>query len=109
MTIADGVLADITVVSHDGETTSYFYKGRQVIATILETGTPEGVDAVSGATYSSTGILNAVKQALAKAPTTRFPPRRRTPLRLTKRLPSPPHRSTPTAPTPAPVPPPTAR
>lgn len=67
VTIADGVLADITVVSHDGETTSYFYKGRQVIATILETGTPEGVDAVSGATYSSTGILNAVKQALAKA------------------------------------------
>ena len=58
VTIADGVLADITVVSHDGETTSYFYKGRQVIATILETGTPEGVDAVSGATYSSTGILN---------------------------------------------------
>ena len=67
VTIAGDNITDITIVSYEGETTSYFYKGRQVIATILETGTPEGVDAVSGATYSSTGILNAVKQALAKA------------------------------------------
>ena len=67
VTITDGLLADISVGSHDGETTSYFSKARRVIPTILETGTPEGVDAVSGATYSSTGILNAVKLALAKA------------------------------------------
>ena len=67
VTITGGVIADISVGSHDGETTSYFSKARRVISTILETGTPEGVDAVSGATYSSTGILNAVKLALAKA------------------------------------------
>ncbi len=67
VTITGGVIADISVGSHDGETTSYFSKARRVIPTILETGTPEGVDAVSGATYSSTGILNAVKLALAKA------------------------------------------
>lgn len=67
VTISGDVITDITVVSHDGETTSYFSKARRVISTILETGTPEGVDAVSGATYSSTGILNAVKLALGKA------------------------------------------
>lgn len=67
VTITGGAVTDISVVSHDGETTSYFSKARRVISTILETGTPEGVDAVSGATYSSTGILNAVKQALSKA------------------------------------------
>ena len=67
VTITGGVIADIAVGSHDGETTSYFSKARRVISTILETGTPEGVDAVSGATYSSTGLLNAVKLALAKA------------------------------------------
>lgn len=67
VTITGDTITDITIVSHDGETTSYFAKARSVVSAILETGTPTGVDAVSGATYSSTGILNAVKQALAKA------------------------------------------
>ena len=53
-------------MSHDGETTSYFSRARKVVSDILERGTPE-VDAVSGATYSSTGIRNAVQSALAKA------------------------------------------
>ncbi len=73
VTITGDAITDITVVSHDGETTSYFSKARRVISAILETGTPEGVDAVSGATYSSTGLLNAVKQALAKAATEAAP------------------------------------
>lgn len=67
ITITGGVITDISVGSHEGESSSYFAEARRVIPTILETGTPEGVDAVSGATYSSTGILNAVKLALAKA------------------------------------------
>jgi len=67
VTISGDAITDISVVSHDGETTSYFSKARRVISTILETGSPEGVDAVSGATYSSTGILNAIKLALSKA------------------------------------------
>ena len=37
------------------------------IAQILEKQQTDSIDAVSGATYSSTGILNAVKLALAKA------------------------------------------
>ena len=67
VTVADGLVTDITIGSHDGESSSYFARARRVVSTILETGTPEGVDSVSGATYSSTGILNAVKLALAKA------------------------------------------
>ena len=67
VTVTDDAITDITIVSHDGETSSYFAKARKVVSQILESGTPAGVDAVSGATYSSTGILNAVKRALAKA------------------------------------------
>lgn len=67
VTVAGDAITDITIVSHEGETLSYFSKARKVVSAILETGTPTGVDAVSGATYSSTGILNAVKLALAKA------------------------------------------
>ena len=67
VTVANDVIEDIAILSHDGETSSYFAKGRRVVSAILESGTPAGVDAVSGATYSSTGILNAVKLALAKA------------------------------------------
>ena len=67
VTITGDTITDITIVSHEGETTSYFAEARSVVSAILESGTPAGVDAVSGATYSSTGILNAVKQALAKA------------------------------------------
>ena len=67
VTVADGLLADISIVSHEGESSSYFARARRVVSTMLESGTPEGVDSISGATYSSTGILNAVKLALAKA------------------------------------------
>ena len=67
VTVANDKIEDITIISHDGETTSYFSKARRVVSEILETGSPEGVDAVSGATYSSTGLLNAVKLALSKA------------------------------------------
>lgn len=66
VTVQSDVITDIAIVSHDGETTSYFSRARKVVSDILERGTPE-VDAVSGATYSSTGILNAVQSALAKA------------------------------------------
>ena len=66
VTIQNDAIADITLVSHEGETTSYFSRARKVIPAILESGSPD-VDAVSGATYSSTGILNAVKNALSKA------------------------------------------
>lgn len=67
VTVESDAITDITILNHAGETASYFSRARRVVSEILTTGTPEGVDAVSGATYSSTGILNAVKQALSKA------------------------------------------
>jgi len=68
VTILNDQIDHITIVSAPGETSSYFTKARHVISTILDEQTPE-VDAISGATYSSTGILNAVKSALASAAT----------------------------------------
>ena len=68
VTILNDKIDSITIVSAEGETSSYFTKAHHVISTILDEQTPE-VDAISGATYSSTGILNAVKSALASAAT----------------------------------------
>ena len=66
VTIRGGKIADIGVVSAEGENSSYFTRARRVISAILETGTPD-VDSISGATYSSVGIRNAVQGALAQA------------------------------------------
>ena len=66
VTVSGDAITDITIVDHAGESSSYFAKARRVVSAILEGGTTE-VDTVSGATYSSAGILNAVRQALAKA------------------------------------------
>lgn len=66
--IADGALQSIRVVSAPYETAEYLSRAKNVISTILSAGSPN-VDAVSGATYSSTGIINAVKRALNQAAT----------------------------------------
>ena len=65
VTVAEDQITDITILSAEDEE-EYLSQAKQVIPTILEGQNPN-VDAVSGATYSSTGILNAVKLALAKA------------------------------------------
>ena len=41
VTVQSDVITDITIVSHDGETTSYFSRARKVVSDILERGTPE--------------------------------------------------------------------
>lgn len=66
VTISGGKIADIGVVSAEGESGSYFTRARRVISAILESGSPD-VDSISGATYSSVGIRNAVQGALAQA------------------------------------------
>lgn len=58
-------ITDITIESQDDET--FFNKALALKDTILEKQTTEGVDVVTGATYSSKGILGAVKDALSKA------------------------------------------
>ena len=65
ITVAEDKITDITILSAEDEE-EYLSRAKRVIPAILEGQTPN-VDAVSGATYSSTGILNAVKLALAKA------------------------------------------
>lgn len=64
--IKKGKIKSIKIISADGETDSFLKKAKSVIKAITESQTPN-VDAVSGATYSSTGIINAVKRALNKA------------------------------------------
>lgn len=69
VTVAEGKITKITVDSH-GDTTSYFNDSKRVIDDIIANQSTD-VDAVSGATYSSWGIINAVADALKEAiPTT---------------------------------------
>lgn len=65
VTVAEDKITNITILSAEDEE-EYLSRAKQVIPAILEGQSPN-VDIVSGATYSSTGILNAVKLALAKA------------------------------------------
>ena len=65
VTVAEDKITDITILSAEDEE-EYLSRAEQVIPAILEGQSPN-VDTVSGATYSSTGILNAVKLALEKA------------------------------------------
>lgn len=64
--ITEGKIADISIVSASAETPSYLASARSVINRILSAQSPN-VDTVSGATYSSNGIINAVKSALRQA------------------------------------------
>jgi uncharacterized protein with FMN-binding domain len=68
VTISGGQIQNIRIISAAYETASYLRSAQTVISSILNAGSPN-VDAVSGATYSSTGILNAVKRALSQAST----------------------------------------
>ena len=64
--IKDGKISSIRVIDAPGETGKYLSRAKDVIQRILRKGSPN-VDSVSGATYSSTGIINAVRQALSQA------------------------------------------
>ena len=65
VTVQDGKIASIKVLSHkDGS--SYMSKAKSVISRIISKQTTN-VDTVSGATFSSQGIIKAVRNALSKA------------------------------------------
>ena len=66
VTIQDGTIIDVAIVSAKQEDAAYFDAAKGVIDEILEAQTTE-VDTVSGATFSSNGILHAVADALGKA------------------------------------------
>ena len=63
VTISGGKIAAIDILSASGETGSYFASAKGVISKMISGQTPN-VDAVSGATYSSNGIIQAVQNAL---------------------------------------------
>jgi len=63
--IMNGEISDIEIVSH-GDDEPFVKKSITVIDEILKTQSTE-VDVVSGATYSSKGIINAVADAIEKA------------------------------------------
>ncbi len=67
VTVSGGAVTGVTVVD-ESDTPSYFSRAETVTDTIVEQQSLD-VDAVSGATYSSAGIVNAVADALSAAVT----------------------------------------
>lgn len=68
VTVKDGKISAIDVTSASGETAFYFSKAKGIIPKMIS-GQTTNVDAASGATYSSNGIITAVRNALSKAET----------------------------------------
>ena len=66
MTLSGDEITSINVTSAPGEDSAYLSQAESVIDSIISTQSTD-VDTVSGATFSSTGILNAVDEALGKA------------------------------------------
>ena len=66
VTIQDGKMTDITVVSADGEDKPYYKQAIAVLDEMLTTQSTE-VDAVAGATLTAEGLIEAVADALGKA------------------------------------------
>ena len=66
VTVADGKVAEITVLSADGEDPAYYDQALAVLDEIVSAQSTE-VDTVSGATFSSTGLIEAAVDALGKA------------------------------------------
>ena len=66
VTVSDGKITAVDILSASGETGSYFASAQGVVSKVLSSQSPN-VDAVSGATYSSNGIIQAVQNALSHA------------------------------------------
>lgn len=66
VTLASDEITDIQVTRAPGEDSAYLSQGEGVISSILSAQSTD-VDTISGATFSSTGIINAVVDALGKA------------------------------------------
>lgn len=66
VTIENGIITDITNIIGDDDEPYFDWAKQEIPQNILSTQSTE-VDTVSGATFSSKGIINAVKDALQKA------------------------------------------
>ena len=66
VTIEGGYMTDITVDDASGEDAAYFSMAEDILDDIMAAQSAE-VDTISGATFSSTGLKNAVATALEEA------------------------------------------
>ena len=66
VTVKDGKMTDISVLSADGEDKPYYNQAIAVLGKMLDAQSTE-VDTVSGATLTAEGLVDAVADALGKA------------------------------------------
>ena len=66
VSVKEGAVSSVEILSAEKEDKTYLSMAKAIIDDILKKQDCD-VDTVSGATFSSTGIKNAVKQALGKA------------------------------------------
>ena len=66
VTLKDGKMTDISVLSADGEDKPYYKQAVSVLNEMLNAQSTE-VDTVSGATLTANGLIDAVADALGKA------------------------------------------
>lgn len=66
VTVTDGSVTDIQVVSAEGEDPAYFATAQEVLPALIQAQGAE-VDTVSRATFSSTGLIQATVKALEGA------------------------------------------
>lgn len=66
VTVENGTISEIEITSADGEDKAYLSMAEDIIPKIIEAQSAD-VDTVSGATFSSTGIRDAVSEALKQA------------------------------------------
>lgn len=64
--VSEGSVTDIQVVSAEGEDPAYFATAQEVLPAMVQAQSAE-VDTVSGATFSSTGLIQATANALEAA------------------------------------------
>lgn len=66
VTIKNKKITDIKILQADGEDSAYLSKAKDMIPGIKKAQSTD-IDTISGATFSSTGIKNAVQEALERA------------------------------------------
>lgn len=66
VTVSGGKIVSIDAFEHEDEDDAYFNRAVKLLDDIVEANDPE-VDTISGATFSSNGLIEATKNALDKA------------------------------------------
>ncbi|MFV0528212.1 MAG: FMN-binding protein [Lachnospiraceae bacterium] len=70
LVIKKGLITSIVITDVEADDAEYMAKAKAILQSIIKQQSTTKVDVISGATYSSNGIIEAVNNALAKAVTT---------------------------------------